>query len=185
MKIEKFILAVVALLAAFGMGFFSAECCRIDTGGGGGPSVIVKRDTMVVVKRDTVRVSEPRLVREVVLDTVADTERRDNIVKTELLDTVRKVVIDTVRVYARVQREFAGENYRAWVSGVYIPPDAGPWLDSVHVYNDVLETTITIKERQKPKRWGLGVQIGTTWDFARQRPQPYVGVGVSYNLLSL
>lgn len=50
-------------------------------------------------------------------------------------------------------------------------------LDTVIMYKDrILEIPI-----KKVKPWGIGVQVGTTTDF--KEVKPYVGVGVSYNLI--
>ncbi|MDY5632529.1 MAG: hypothetical protein SPF56_08590 [Bacteroidaceae bacterium] len=70
-------------------------------------------------------------------------------------------------------REYKGAGYRAWVSGY------NPMLDSIEVYST---TTTVIPPKPRRKRWGIGVQAG--YGLGRNGMQPYVGVGVSYNLLS-
>lgn len=127
------------------------------------PLPVVRVDTVEVVRRDTIRETETRFVREVVVDT--------------MFIEVAGPTIEPVPL-AIVQREFAGEHYRAWVSGVT------PWLDSIEIEKEIVERVIT-KEKPpaKPKRWSLGVSGGVTYDFAHARPAPYVGVGVNYNLL--
>lgn len=86
-------------------------------------------------------------------------------------DTI--VVHDSVAVEIPItQRLYEGERYRAWVSGFR------PSLDSIEVYSTT--TTITMP-KEKPKRWGVGIQAG--YGAGRNGLQPYIGVGVSYNLL--
>src|SRR5690554_3835584 len=50
-------------------------------------------------------------------------------------------------------------------------------LDTIIMYKDkIIEIPI-----KKVKPWGIGVQLGTTTDF--KEVKPYVGVGVSYNVI--
>jgi len=77
----------------------------------------------------------------------------------------------------RVQREFAGDGYRAWVSGC-----CSPNLDKIDIEKSVVETIVTKTISEKSKKWGLGIQIGGTYSASQHDFVPYVGVGVSYNL---
>lgn len=105
-----------------------------------------------------------------------------------IVDSVKIPVIqrDTIRekdsIFIKVpieQKEYRDTNYQAWVSGYR------PRLDSIKVVN----TTKTIREIQIQKekcRWGLGVQAGYGFGMVDQKVigSPYIGVGISYNLLS-
>ena len=57
-----------------------------------------------------------------------------------------------------------------------------PYLKSIEIYPKTIyvnnNTTTTIKVRS---RFGLGVQVG--YGLSRNGLQPYVGVGVQYNLI--
>lgn len=98
-------------------------------------------------------------------------------------DSVRitdSVAIDTMHFQDSVsiripitQKEYKDSTYHAWVSG-YLP-----CLDSISVYQ---KTTTINTVRYKKKNWGAGVQtgIGVTKDGV----QPYIGVGVHYNVFS-
>ena len=74
-----------------------------------------------------------------------------------------------------MQKIYATKQYKAWISGYH------PNLDSIEVYQDTKAITNTITIRQKPKRWGLGIDAG--YGVGKNGLQPYVGVGVSYNIL--
>lgn len=75
------------------------------------------------------------------------------------------------------QKRYADSTYTAWVSGYHAA------LDSIVVYLPQKTTTITKIVTQKPKRWGIGLSAGygitPTEGF-----QPYIGIGVHYNMLS-
>ena len=68
---------------------------------------------------------------------------------------------------------YSDSTYKAVISGY------NPKLDYIETYN----TTHYITEfvREKPKKWGIGIQAG--YGIGRNGLQPYVGVGVSYNLI--
>lgn len=95
-------------------------------------------------------------------------------------DTVRLVTTqhDTVEVLVPMeQKHYSDSLYDAWVSGYK------PSLDSLHIYQTTKVVTITETVRvPEKKRWGLGVQGG--YGFGKAGASPYVGVGISYNLLT-
>lgn len=74
-----------------------------------------------------------------------------------------------------IQRHYADSTYEAWVSG---PLD--PRLDSVRVYERT--TTIRQTERAAPKRWHIGVTAG--YGYGPKGFQPYIGVGITYSIIS-
>ena len=80
-------------------------------------------------------------------------------------------------VLLRVQRHYSDSTFDAWVSGV------DPRLDSIKTYQTNMVVTKEIQVIQvKKTRWGLGVQAGAT--AGKDGVIPYVGVGMSYNILS-
>ena len=89
------------------------------------------------------------------------------------IDTLQ-VIRDSISVSLPIsQKHYADStSYDVWISGYE------PCLDSIKVYNKVEQ--ITIKEKQK--KWSIGIQggIGVT----PKSVQPYVGIGISYNLFS-
>jgi hypothetical protein len=107
---------------------------------------------------------------------------------TTVVDTVLVAVTDTVRLrdtlYMEIEREqkaYRDTMYEAWVSGVR------PALDSIRIYAPV--QTITVKERVPVTRrthWGIGVSAGygATLQDKTVRLSPYIGVGISYNIIT-
>lgn len=124
-------------------------------------------DTMYV--RDTITQYKPILEERVVLKKVPY----------PVTDTLR--IHDTLFVYLdREQVVWQDSLSRVYASGVL------PQIDSVkHFIQErivTIQTTIPVK---KPCRWGIGIQAGYGVQFGDQiQASPYVGIGISYNLLS-
>lgn len=74
-----------------------------------------------------------------------------------------------------IQRHYADSTYEAWISG---PID--PRLDSLRVFAPT--TIITKREWKPPKRWHIGPTIG--YGFTPQGFQPYIGVSITYSIIS-
>lgn len=130
-------------------------------------STIVQTETVTI--RDTVIVEAPKLVRHIVRDTIRV--------------PVRDTVVRNDTTYLRLPREvktYSDERYTAVVSGFK------PSLDRLEIYtNDQVITHIAIPEPAKRKRWGLGVQIGAgaVPYNSTIRIAPYIGVGLSYDII--
>ena len=75
------------------------------------------------------------------------------------------------------QKIYETDLYKAYVSGYR------PCLDSLLIFQQT--QIIHIKDNTKPKRWGIGIQVGYGVTMSRT-PQfsPYIGVGISYNLFN-
>lgn len=101
-------------------------------------------------------------------------------------DTVRLVTTqhDTVEVMVPMeQKHYSDSLYDAYVSGFK------PSLDSLRIYQTTKVVTITeIVKVPEKKRWGIGVQAGAGIQYGTIHKQmdvgPYIGVGISYNILS-
>lgn len=101
-------------------------------------------------------------------------------------DTVRLVTTqhDTVEVMVPMeQKHYSDSLYDAYVSGFK------PSLDSLRIYQTTKVVTITeIVKVPEKKRWGIGVQAGMGVQYGTIHKQmdvgPYIGVGISYNILS-
>lgn len=143
--------AVVLLFASFWIGRRTAPKL---------PNLPVKVDSVVVVVRDTIRVQNPVYLTK-------------EIVRTELLkvtDTLR--VSDTLYQAVEIEkREYAGEDYRAVVSGWH------PSLDEIAVFPKTIyvQTEVTTQEPRKRVRlgWGVTAGPGAVWN-----PQDGVRFGV-------
>ena len=127
-----------------------------------GETLVERVDTLTV--HDTITREKPVFVTSVVYDTIR-----------AYFTTIRH---DTVEVQVPMERRVYQEDslYRAVVSGWH------PSLDSLTIYPK--ETIITITKPEVipvRKRWGLGVQAGM--GACKDGLTPYVGVGVSYNLV--
>lgn len=166
-RLEKYIcVAVVALLLMSGGYVIGRRSCRSNFPEIGG---IVKTDTLRI--RDTVFKDRPVPVEVRVTDTML----------VAVTDTVQVRVRDTVRVMVQVPREvkvYSDSSYRAQVSGYR------PSLDWIEVYPQTTVVTRTISADSR-KRWGIGVQAGCGAYVAggQVRLAPYVGVGISYDIL--
>lgn len=137
----------------------------------------MKKNVDVVVRQDTTRV--------VVFDTLYlfDFIPKDSVVlryeyvKIPVTDSIR--ILDTVRVELPIEQKVYEEpNYAAWVSGYK------PSLDSIRIFQQTLTNTVTITERivPKEKKWGFGVSVGGT--YYDKSLQPYIGIGINYNILN-
>lgn len=75
------------------------------------------------------------------------------------------------------QKEYEGEDYRAWVSGY----EAN--LDSIYIKRD--KEIVRIKEEtgreMRKKRWGIGVYAG--YGLTREGPGPSIGICINYNII--
>lgn len=123
-------------------------------------------DTLYV--RDTVVEIRPVFDAEITLPDMAVVIEDSIIVKD-----------DSLLVLPMQQRHYKGENYEAWVSGYH------PALDSIRVFPETRYITKEVKVQRKPTRWGIGIQAGYGISLPDGRPQaaPYIGIGISYNLI--
>lgn len=162
-EMNRLIIAVLALLAVLMLlsGHFLGRrtACTPE------PECIVQTDTLRI--RDTLIIEKPVPVEVRVVDTML----------VALTDTV--TVNDTV--YLSLPREtklYGDSTYTAQVSGYR------PALDWIEVYpqTDVVTRTIFVDSR---KRWGFGLQAGygAYVNAGQVRLAPYVGVGISYDIL--
>jgi len=84
---------------------------------------------------------------------------------------------DTVRVEVPIEhRREHYEDADVWYHGYR----AG--IDSLAVYPKTVVVTVKEREKRRPTKVGIGFQAG--WGASRLGgPEPYVGVGISYNLI--
>jgi len=163
MKPGWILLLVAALVAAVSvlswrLGDRSAVAESIET---------PRADTLIV--RDTVTVEYPVPI----LTTITDT----------LLVAYPDIVIihDTTFVQLpRERKEYSGKDYRAVVSGYQ------PSLDLIQIFPEtkVVTQTISVPSRNR-SHWALSLQAGygITLQNNRITPLPYIGAGISYNLI--
>jgi len=156
------LLAALAIVALCAVCFFAGRRSRR-------PEVVetVRTDTLTVW--DTIVTEKP----------IYHTERIVEYIHVPVTDTMLQEVHDTTYVtLPRTQREYAEELYEAWVSGY------DPALDSIKVYQPTKYVTTVVRAPQK--RWHIGPMVGVGLGVADDRvvTTPYVGIGVTYSILS-
>lgn len=155
----KGIISIALLAVTFFVGF------RI--GRGDAPEVRIQTDTLMV--RDTITIEKPVVEERILLQEVF----------LPVTDTI--MMRDTI--YVALQREQV-----IWKDSLSVVYASGvmPEVDSVkHFITERIVTEKEVIEVKKRSRWGIGIQagygIGLSGDV---RMTPYVGIGVTYNLLS-
>ena len=127
-----------------------------------------KVDTLLIF--DTITLSKPVFVEKIKLDSVL----------IPVTDTLW--LHDTLYVYLeREQIQWQDSLCRVYASGV------NPQVDSVthFVRETIVNREISVPVKVK-SRWGLGIQVGYGAGINEKQVYltPYVGVGISYNILS-
>lgn len=151
------LLAVLLLLSGYFLGRRTAHAPE--------PELVIQTDTLRI--RDTLLVEKPVPV------------------EVRVVDTMLVAVTDTVHlndtVYLTLPREtklYGDSTYTAQVSGYR------PELDWIEIYpqSEVVTRNISVESR---KRWGIGLQAGYGAYAAggQVKLAPYVGVGISYDIL--
>lgn len=74
------------------------------------------------------------------------------------------------------QKRYESDDYRAYVSGYE------PRLDSIFVF----PKTTVIRERsyKPPNKWHIGITGGYGYGFKSKQAEPFIGIGVTYSILS-
>lgn len=160
--LKNAVIFTLSVLIAFALGFI---------GGKAGRRVVehvspeVKADT--VIRKDTVTHMTPMPILTTIIDTVL----------VAYPDTV--TIHDTVYIQLPIERkEYAGEDYRAVVSGYR------PSLDLIEVFPETKMVTGTVYAPTKKSRWAIGAQAGygVTVRDGTVAMSPYIGLGISYNI---
>lgn len=153
------VIILFALLIVGAAGFVAGR----KTAKNGGEGTITERvDTLVI--RDTIVSYKPKWMTRRVVDT-AYVPVPEYIVRN---DTI-------VAVMEREQVMWEDSLARIYASGI------NPQVDSVTHYRTERVINHIVPVKVNPK-WGIGVQGGV--GFGKDGLTPYVGVGVSYNILS-
>jgi hypothetical protein len=163
---EHFVLAVSLLILCFFGGYKMAENHFRE-------HTEMVTDTLIVERWDTVRIIEPtEIVRYVT--------RHDTIKLFDNLEPLKPTIIDDSTVVIPIESityKDSTENaqYTAYISGFRAE------LDSININCKNTETVITNTIEIKPRRFGVGIQLGIGVS-----PQgvaaPYFGIGVQYRL---
>lgn len=179
------LLTALCLLLAAGLGLtLLKDCCRKEDQQQGRER-LVETDTVTYV--DTVRHIAPAPKqtaltgrKEIAVATHVTTDDKEPRIRAET-DTQDIVYAelntdgDSVKITLPiVQKVYSDSEYTAYVSGYE------PRLDSIFVYprRDVVTTTI----KKPPKRWHIGPTVG--YGFTPQGFQPYIGISLTYSVIS-
>lgn len=119
---------------------------------------IVKTDTLTIARVDTIRIEKPVPYKVIIRDTIY------------IRDTVGITLVQEVK-------EYKDSTYYAKISGI------NAFLEEIKVYP---KTTIKYvyqveKINEKPKKWGIGPQVGI--GIVNNQFYPYIGFGVQYSLI--
>lgn len=155
-KIKYILLGVIAGLVICFINSW-ASCHRTTD-----KEVITITDTLVLT--DTIIKFQPKPYKVTIIDTIYLPQQPQKPQQPQIDTLIRQEVI------------YKDSTYMAVVGGIE------PYLKSIEIYPKTIyvnnNTTTTIKVRS---RFGLGVQAG--YGYGRNGLQPYVGMGVQYNLI--
>lgn len=179
MKTNTFLCGCLTTLAVVLVAEFILHNCNRET--------IIQEQTSIETFNDTVSkfIGSPIPVDSTVIryitvkvpvpDTIPSRIVAENIVKTDTFPTT-----DSVSVTLPItQKIYQDSTYKAWVSGYH------PSLDSIVLYQPITTITKTITKTDvvyKPKKWGVGIQVGM--GITQNKIEPYIGIGVTYNIFS-
>lgn len=155
-KIKYILLGVIAGLVICFINSW-ASCHRTTD-----KEVITITDTLVLT--DTIIKMQPKPYKVTIIDTIYLPQQPQKPQKPQIDTLIRQEVI------------YKDSTYMAVVGGIE------PYLKSIEIYPKTIyvnnNTTTKIKVRS---HFGLGVQAG--YGYGRNGLQPYVGIGVQYNLI--
>lgn len=145
-----------------------------------GPEEVVEK---VITIYDTIPYRQPVPVDSVVLRYVTEklpVADQPNMPAATFESVVDSAVCQSSRDSAEVvipitQKIYEDSTFRAYVSGFH------PALDSIQIFQR--KETIYIRSPTKNKRWGIGIQAG--FGLTPHRVQPYIGIGISYNIITI
>lgn len=158
--LEVFGIFIIVLLIVAGT-LFSAFKVGVMYGK---QTIVYKPDTITMVRVDTV-IHEKVIPKNIVVDRI-------------VYDTLFSRDSVLVAVNVPISRyTYSDSLYSAEISGYRVS------LDKMEVFNREVTNTVTNTViKRVPKRWGLGVSAG--YSFTPQGFQPYIGVGVNYNVIT-
>ena len=164
----KIITLVLGILLLFNIvnaiGYFVNEHRNAHPG-----EMKAKVDTLFIY--DTIFIEKPVIKKVEIIDTL--------LLAGPYTDTL--MLHDTVLVHLPIEQcQYSDHRYTAWVSGYR------PQLDSIRIYQQREYITKEVKVAIKPKRWGIGLQAGYGISLYNGQvfPAPYIGVGLSYSIVS-
>lgn len=121
----------------------------------------IKTDTLTIVRVDTIVKVQPKPYKVVVKDTVY----------------LQYPQYPQGNLFVQEVKEYRDSTYYARVSGI------NAFLEEIQVYPRTTTKYINTTEKvyTEPKKWGFGVIGGVGW--TNGGLQPYVGVGISWDVI--
>lgn len=128
---------------------------------------IVHKDTTIVIDTN-IYVNPIPVSFDIVVDASITVPRADI-----------TIVDDSLIVLPMQTRTYAGDDYRLQISGYR------PNLDWIETFPQTRYVTTTVADKSGPTRWGIGIQAGygIGVNSGQVTAFPYIGVGLSYNIL--
>lgn len=155
---QKILTLLLLLFAGVCLGMMLTKSCQNPVKE---PEIKIERDTTLIVQIDTQYFPEPVPYKVEVRDTVL------------LKDTI---YLAGQMLFQEV-KEYQDSTYYARISGI------NAFLEEIRVYPRITTKYITQTEyvRERPKKWGIGIQGGYT--ISGEGFYPYIGIGISYNFI--
>lgn len=124
---------------------------------------IVKTDTLTITRVDTIVQVLPQPYKVEIRDTIY------------INDTINNTI--NGNIFVQEIKEYRDSTYYARVSGI------NAYLEEIKVFprTEYKYITTTEKVYEKPRKWGIGIQAG--YGAGKNGIQPYIGVGIQYDLL--
>lgn len=165
--VAAFVAAIICFITGFTFGKKSVKLPE--------PTVEVRVDTVMITE---VRIDTVETVRTIVeyLPVVEDEDE-----PMDTIDPYWQPPVDSVKVEIPISRYVAQEDslYRVVAEGYAVE------FKEITVYPKTVAITNTV-EVKKPTHWGIGIQAGygVTLQQNTVKLSPYIGVGISYNIIS-
>jgi hypothetical protein len=126
------------------------------------PEIQTVTDTLTITRVDTITIVKPQPYKVVVRDTI--------VVNSFQNSQDWKVLVQEIK-------EYKDSTYYARISGI------NAYLEEIRVYPKTITQYITTTETifTPPRKWSIGIQAG--YGAGKNGIQPYIGVGIQYDLL--
>lgn len=132
---------------------------------------IVKTDTLTITRVDTITIVKPQPYKVEVRDTIYINDNINDYINDNINDNING------NIFIQEIKEYQDSTYYARVSGI------NAYLEEIKVFPRTTIQYITNTEKVyiQPRKWGIGIQVG--YGAGKNGIQPYIGVGIQYDLL--
>lgn len=137
--------------------------------------VVTKTDTLYINRTDSFIITKPKLVYEQKIKVVKDT----------ILDINHDTVVVNIPISSKTYSDTIIQDKDTFYLNNYVSGYKQK-LDSIKLKANrnvtIVNNTTIVKT--KVKKWNIGPQIGITYDYPGSKIKPYVGIGITYSILS-